>query len=204
MFHARRAFSLLLLLPLTFCAKRENATPDATSAATAATTSAAAAPTTTIPTATAAPPPAAAATAAPAPAAAAAGVTTADGDTPGVTLVVKELKRGSGGTVTLKFTIANGSAKELGFGYNYGDPEHQIADFSSVGGVSLIDPAGKKKYFVARDADGKCICSQSMKDLAPGASANVWAKFPAPPDDVQTVSIVVPHFSPMDDVPLSR
>jgi hypothetical protein len=198
MFDARRAFSLLLLLPLTFCAKRENATADATSATTAttaATTSAASAPT----------PPAAAATSAPAPAAAApAGIASADGDTPGVTLAVKELKRGSGGTVTLKFTMANGSAKELGFGYNYGDPAHEIADFSSVGGVSLIDPAGKKKYFVARDAGGKCVCSQGIKDVAPGGSVNVWAKFPAPPDDVQTISIVVPHFSPMDDVPISR
>ena len=30
------------------------------------------------------------------------------------------------------------------------------------------------------------------------------AKFPAPPDSVQKIGVVVPHFIPMDDVPISR
>jgi hypothetical protein len=30
------------------------------------------------------------------------------------------------------------------------------------------------------------------------------AKFPAPPDDVQKIGAAIPHFLPLDDVPLSR
>ena len=132
------------------------------------------------------------------------GIATADGEESGVTVVVQELKRGSADTVTLKFTIINKSAKSFGFGYAMGDPKHHIPDFDSVGGVQLIDEAGKKKYFVVRDTQKKCVCSQNVKDIEKGGSRNLWAKFPAPPAKVQKISVVIPHFGPMDDVPISH
>jgi hypothetical protein len=142
---------------------------------------------------------------APAPTPAAGGaIATADGETAGVTATVKELKRSSGGTVSLKFVITNGSNKKLYFGYDFGDPGYHIGDNGSIGGVQLIDPVGKKKYFVARDSEEKCVCSRGLHDMDTGASVNMWAKFPAPPNDVQKISVVIPHFSPMDDVPISQ
>jgi len=146
---------------------------------------------------------AAAAPAAPA-AAAPAGIASADGETSGVKVVVQELKRTSGGTVAMKFTITNGSDKEVGGGYSYGDKDHEIIDHGSVGGVQLVDEAGKKKYFVVRDTGGKCVCSQGVKSVKPGETVNVWARFPAPPDTVQKITVIVPHFQPMDDVPISK
>jgi hypothetical protein len=146
----------------------------------------------------------AAATPAAAPATAGAAIATADADQPGVSVAVKELKRGSGGIVSLKFTFINNSEKSLGFGYNYGDPAHEIRDHGSVGGVQLIDPVGKKKYFVARDSEGICVCSRGVPDVPKGGTINMWAKFPAPPDDVQKISVIIPHFAPMDDVPISK
>jgi hypothetical protein len=199
--HPRRVVTLLLLCGA-FCAKKESAPEPAnvTSNPSVSTTSAAlpAAGVETTSTAATTASATAATTASPA------GAITADGDTPGVTATLKELKRGSGGTLSLKLVITNASAKALGAGYNYGDPDHHIGDFSSFGGVQLIDPVGKKKYFVARDAEGHCVCSRDVKDIAPGASVNVWAKFPAPPDDVQKISVVIPHFSPMDDAPIAK
>ncbi len=131
-------------------------------------------------------------------------IATADGETPGVRIEVTEFKRTSGGTVSLKFSMVNDSDKVVAFGYTFADPAHDIKDVGGIGGVHLIDPVGKKKYFVARDSENSCVCSQKIKDIAPGSRANLWAKFPSPPDEVQQVSIVMPHFSPMDDVPLSR
>lgn len=130
-------------------------------------------------------------------------VASTDGEWPGVTLNVTELKRGSGGTVMLKFNVINGSDNEVGAGYNFGDSSSGATDYGSVGGVHLIDPVGKKKYFVVRDADSKCVCSREISGVKPGNRANWWAKFPAPPPDVQRVTIIVPHFIPMDDVPIS-
>jgi hypothetical protein len=134
----------------------------------------------------------------------AAAIATADGETSGTRVEITEIKRSSDNTVTLKFVIVNDSAKAIGFGYDYGDKDNSIKDFSSVGGVNLVDSAGKKKYFVVRDTESNCLCSRGLKDIAPASRANLWAKFPAPPDDVQKISVVIPHFGPLDDVPISH
>jgi hypothetical protein len=95
-------------------------------------------------------------------------------------------------------------SERVGFGYDSGDPQNSIKDFGSIGGVTLVDGANKKKYFVVRDTENTCLCSRELKDIPAKSRANVWAKFPAPPDDVQKISIVIPHFGPIDDVPISR
>ena len=137
---------------------------------------------------------------APAPAPASQPLATADGETSGVRAEVTELRRSSGGTVNLKFTVINDSSEQLTFGYNFVEKNKGYAD---IGGVHLIDQEGKKKYFVARDSEGNCVCSRDQKDLPAGQRRNLWAKFPAPPADVKRISVVIPHFSPMDDVPVS-
>jgi hypothetical protein len=131
-------------------------------------------------------------------------IATADGETAGLRLEITELKRASGGTVNLKLAMINDTDKPVGFSYDYGDSSQGATDYNSIGGVHLIDQVGKKKYFVARDSENKCLCSQGVSAIPAGRRANLWAKFPAPPDDVAKITIVVPHFTPMDDVPLSR
>ncbi|MEP6706748.1 MAG: hypothetical protein ABJC05_04485 [Pyrinomonadaceae bacterium] len=152
--------------------------------------------------------PQAGANASPAPAAtlasSAPAIATAEGETSGVRAEVQELKRGSDSTLTLKFSIVNGSDKNLSFGYDFGDEANHIKDYDSIGGVTLVDGANKKKYFVVRDTESNCVCSRGVKDLKPQTRANLWAKFPAPPDEVQKIGVVIPHFGPLDDVPISR
>lgn len=126
-----------------------------------------------------------------------------DGEQVGVRFEVTELKRTSGGTVTLKFTLVNDSEKGVAFGYNYGYGQSSVADFASIGGIHLVDAAGKKKYLVVRDGNGKCVCSQGLDTVGPGSRVNLWAKFPAPPEDVTRISVVIPHAIPLDDVPIS-
>jgi len=131
-------------------------------------------------------------------------IASADGDTPGAKVEIHEMKRSSGDTLTLKFSMANGSNKDIAFNYAFVEDGNDVIDFNSVGGVHLIDPVGKKKYFVVRDTENQPSCSKGLKDLKPGERINLWSKFPAPPEDVQKISVVVPHFGPMDDVPISR
>jgi len=127
---------------------------------------------------------------------------TADGEKPGSRIEVQELKRVSGGTVMLRFAIINDGDQPLKFGYDFA--QQGTKDFANIGGVHLIDPVGKKKYLVVRDSQGNCDCSKGLKDLAVKQRVNVWARFPAPPDNVDKIVVVVPHFSPMDDTPLGR
>jgi hypothetical protein len=130
-------------------------------------------------------------------------IATADGEKPGLRIDVTELKRSSGGTVMMKFVLANNSQEKASLCCHWlGDGAFGNPDYSSVGAVHLIDPVGKKKYFVIRDAEHQCVCSREVAAVPPGEKTNLWAKFPAPPPDVQKVSIVVPHFTPMDDVPI--
>ena len=200
------AFFLLssVLLATSGCQKKEQAAVAAPPAATPVPT---AEPVSVVPTAAPAPPTAAPASSA-APAAApgapaSSAVASTEGEKPGIRVEVTELKR-SPSALSLKFTIVNDSDKQMGFGYDFADSEYQIRDHATVGGVSLLDAAGRKKYMVVRDSENRCVCSRDLKDLAAGSRLNLWAKFPPPPEDVKRISIVIPHFAPMDDVPISQ
>lgn len=132
-------------------------------------------------------------------------IATADGDMPGIRIEVQELKRTSGDTVTLKFAMINDSDKEMTIpSGKFGEEGRGNPDNRSVGGVTLIDAAGKKKYFVVRDTENQCLCSRDMPNISSKSRTQLWAKFPAPPGDVQKITVVVPHFIPMDDVPISQ
>jgi hypothetical protein len=178
----------LLLAAAVGCSKNEPAAQGAAAPPAAATSAPAAA------TPAARPPP---------PAAAPAAIATTEGSFDRVRVDVTELKRTGGGTVTLKFMIVNDSGRDLGQGDVVIGTGGLMEDGYSIAGVHLIDPVGKKKYFVAKDSAGKCVCS-SFGIVPGGGRANHWAKFPAPPDEVDRISIMIPPFAPMDDVPLSR
>ncbi len=126
---------------------------------------------------------------------------TTEGDVPGLKIAINELKRTSN-TVTLKFTVYNGTDGRVSTqGVFDGDEYHR---YRHLGGVHLIDTQSKKKYFVVTDSDGKVLSSTDFPDIAPRSQIMVWAKFPAPPDDVQKITVEIPHFVPLEDVPISR
>jgi hypothetical protein len=120
-----------------------------------------------------------------------------DGDLPGLKIAVNELKRTST-TVTLKFTVYNTSDKVFGTqGVFDGDEFHR---YRHVGAIHLIDGESKKKYFVVTDSDGQCLCSRDISNIGPGSQITLWAKFPAPPNDVRKITVEIPHFVPFEDV----
>jgi hypothetical protein len=129
-------------------------------------------------------------------------IATTDGEASGQSLQVTQLKV-SNGTVMLRFTVANDSTTDVS-NDSFTDTNVSGPDYHSVSGVYLLDTANKKKYLVVYDTENHCVCSRGIDYVRSKKSLNFWAKFPAPPDNVTTIGIVVPHFVPMDDVPLSR
>src|SRR5260370_3840905 len=107
------------------------------------------------------------------------------GEFPGITVAVQELKRGTN-TVTLKLVMTNQSSQSFAAYFYF----HE-AQGGSVDGIHLIDPVAKKKYFVVKDSDGACLCSRSIQGIVPGAQSVFWAKFPAPADDVQKLPLAL-------------
>lgn len=126
-----------------------------------------------------------------------------EGELSDVRIDITQFRRDPGGTVTLRLVLVNNSSSNVGLaGHWLGDGSVR-SDYAAVGAIHLIDPLNKKKYFVVRDADQTCVCSREVGAIEPGKKANLWAKFAAPPADVQRMTIVVPHFTPIDEVPLS-
>ena len=140
------------------------------------------------------------------PARAADPVAKTDGEKAGLRIEVVELKRSSGDTVTLRFNLINDSGDSFKpEGWYFGDYKgHQNQDIGNVGAINLIDTVGKKKYFVVRDTDENCVCSNDIPSVNSKSRAALWAKFPAPPGDVKKISVAIPHFIPMDDVAISQ
>lgn len=131
-----------------------------------------------------------------APAAAPAQQLEGEGTRPGSKVVVRDLKRDDGGTVTLRFQIINDGERPL---KTYG----VLGDTYAMDHVHLIDAANKKKYLVVTDAAKKCLCSELKEDVAKGARFNLWAKFPAPPENVQKITVIIPSFEPIESVPIA-
>jgi hypothetical protein len=127
------------------------------------------------------------------------GIGSADGEQPGTRAVITELKRG-GGTLTLKFTIYNDSS--VGFSTGSKLNADGYHGYRNVSGVHLVDSAGKKKYFAVKDSEGNCECSENIDDVAPKSQVSLWVRFPAPPDNVAKIAVQIPHFIPVDDVPI--
>ncbi len=142
----------------------------------------------------------------PAPVTATPAIAKSDGEKPGLRVEVIELKRSSGDTLTLRFDLVNDSGESFEpAGWYLGDYKgHQNQDIGNVGAINLIDAAGKKKYFVVRDTDQNCVCSNQLPSVNAKSQIALWARFPAPPGDVKKIGVVIPHFIPMDDVPISQ
>ncbi len=127
------------------------------------------------------------------------GLGSADVEQPGTRVVVTDLKR-AGNTVTLKFVIYNDSGTDLTIYGNYTDAEY--AGYLSFSGVHLLDGPGKKKYYAVKDSDRNCVCSDNIKAITAKTSMTLWVKYPAPPDSTQKVTVQIPHFLPIEDIPI--
>jgi len=125
---------------------------------------------------------------------------TAEGTEPGISIVIQDLKRDEANSVTLRFHLVNDTGKPFNPGCKFRESNRACEE---VGGVHLIDNFNKKKYLVVRDNSGKCVCA-TIREVRPGSRANLWAKLAAPPENVEKVTVVVPEFQPIDNVPITR
>ena len=82
-----------------------------------------------------------------------------------------------------------------------GNTETSSKALTSVDGIRLIDPVGKKAYLPAVTADGQCVCSPD--DGATGEiRSSVWVTvtFAAPPAQLTMINVTVPTFGTFTDV----
>ncbi|MCS0634514.1 hypothetical protein NX801_02305 [Streptomyces sp. LP05-1] len=112
-----------------------------------------------------------------------------------VVLVINQVERDSGGFVTVSGVIRNDGDQVRNTGGWAGSESAVVAaNPNSVAGASLVDPAGRKRYYVLRDTDGRCLCTTGITPLQAGTSTPVFMQFPAPPNGTTEVDFTLPTF----------
>ncbi|MDJ0384147.1 hypothetical protein [Streptomyces sp. G-G2] len=112
----------------------------------------------------------------------------------GVVLTVNALKRDGGGFLTLNGQIKNGGSQSF-VGTSAWRGNELTSSGESLAGATLIDKAGKKRYYVLRDTDGRCLCTTGVSSIDAGQTVPVFVQFPAPPTNVTEVDFNLPTFA---------
>ncbi|MFB7357767.1 hypothetical protein [Streptomyces gardneri] len=115
----------------------------------------------------------------------------------GLELTLTLAARDAGGFLTVKGLLKNtGSGSAVLSGQVRGNETEVIKHGNSLGGATLMDPVGKKRYYVLRDTDGRPLTTTGLSILPAGETAPVFMQFPAPPASTTEVSFQLPTFEP--------
>ena len=130
---------------------------------------------------------------------------TVEGQPPFASLEIVDLRRVDD-TVTLEFVmVANDSASTSPVRDLFAAPVDQGGTEErriSVSGVTLVDQVNRKRHLVLRDTDGACLCTRFEGYVDANLRYPHSAQFPAPPEDVEQMTVQVPTFPAIDNVPL--
>ena len=123
----------------------------------------------------------------------------------GVDVVLMEAKRTSGDTLTLKWQYRNKTQENKEIATGKGSwVDSYLFSYEAY----LIDPVNKKKYLILKDEKGNPIAARHEGkkgiSLAPGQTLTTWAKFPAPPTNVETISVYIPRVQPFEDISIGK
>jgi len=116
--------------------------------------------------------------------------------TDGLLLQITSAERDSGGFITVNGTVKNDGDKSVVIPpQTSGDETEVIKHGPSLGGATLVDSKGKKRYYVLRDTDGRPLTTKGLGNLEAGQTLPVFMQFPAPPTDTAEVDLQVPTFA---------
>ncbi|MGY5103080.1 hypothetical protein [Streptomyces albidocamelliae] len=116
--------------------------------------------------------------------------------TEGLLLQVTSAQRDAGGFVTVSGNLKNDGGKSVVVPPQMSGDETEIVKHGlSLGGATLVDPKGKKRYYVLRDTEGRPLTTTGLGTLQGGQSLPVFMQFPAPPTNTTEVTLQLPTFS---------
>jgi hypothetical protein len=113
-----------------------------------------------------------------------------------ITLEITSAVREEGGFVTVRGIVSNaGSNRWTAPGWQ-GDEAELADNQASMAGAKLTDKQGRKRYFILRDTEGRCLCTKFSTGLGSGESTNWYAQFPAPPEGHDEVDFQIADMPP--------
>ncbi|WP_340375703.1 hypothetical protein U5640_11530 [Streptomyces sp. SS7] len=114
----------------------------------------------------------------------------------GFLLQVDTAVKDPGGVLTVSGTLTNASPKSrVVTAFLRGDETEILVHGLSLGGATLTDARGKKRYYVLRDTDGRPLTTTGLSILDAGQTVPIYMQFPAPPATTTQVTLQLPTFS---------
>lgn len=115
----------------------------------------------------------------------------------GLTLTFNSATRDDGGfvTVTGKLTYSGGGTW-ISPGWSGDEEELAAMNKTSLAGAKLTDRSGKKRYYILRDTEGRCLCTQFPRGIRSGETETWYAQFPAPPEKNNEVDFQIADMPP--------
>lgn len=114
----------------------------------------------------------------------------------GVALAINSAVRDGGGFVTVQGFVTNNGDSVFNASLWVGTETALSHSGASVAGAVLVDEAGKKRYYVLRDTDGRCLCTMNLVSIQPQETRPFFAQFPAPPAATTEVEFELPTMPP--------
>lgn len=113
-----------------------------------------------------------------------------------IQVTITSAVRDAGGFVTIQGTITNNGTMAFSADDWVGNEIALAPSGASVAGAVLVDESGKKRYYVLRDTDGRCLCTMKLLGIQPHESRPFFAQFPAPPEATTKVDFELPTMPP--------
>ncbi|MFB7606719.1 hypothetical protein [Streptomyces gardneri] len=115
----------------------------------------------------------------------------------GLELSITSAERDAGGFLTVKGRLSNsGDSGSAVPAQVSGNETEVVKHGTSLGGATLVDSVGKKRYYVLRDTDGRPLTTAGLGVVSAGDPIEVFMQFPAPPASTTEVSFQLPTFEP--------
>jgi hypothetical protein len=114
----------------------------------------------------------------------------------GMTVTIDSASRDAGGFVTVQGVITNNGDEAFDAVDWRGQEMELVRSGPSVAGAVLVDPEGKKRYYVLRDTGGMCLCTMGLVGIEPKETRPFFAQFPSPPPTTTQVQFELPTMPP--------
>ncbi|WP_237449987.1 hypothetical protein [Nocardiopsis alba] len=109
-----------------------------------------------------------------------------------------------GSLVSITWSVKNEGGDHVDFNWPQGT-SYMYNNSTSYSGVTIINEG--TKYHPLMDSNGECLCSgntslEMKNSLKPGEQVAYWSMFSVP-SDVDTITLEIPGFDPIEDIPIS-
>ncbi|RKS10319.1 OmpA family protein [Nocardiopsis sp. Huas11] len=112
---------------------------------------------------------------------------------------ITALERIQDDILRLSLKITNNSNER----FRLSDGLSEAGEYYTAGGITLIDAQSQQRYLSYDLTDGTCLCGELDGAIDAGGSQDIWVAFPAPPSDLDSMTITTPLTPPIMDVPIS-